>query len=204
MLFKTQRSLADSAFEGIKDSVKASKLDFLLQESAFSATIKIRKKYLVDYSPMSNQLLLPTSTPDPVKDSKNPQTIFQSDSGIFDDRSNELENIQKELVETILESKNKTSALSCEINQFKENETKKSIFIEKLQCKIKKIEQENSEFKNLENGNNIKLEKVFKEKDELEKDLKKTKKENVDLKKVNSSKNEDMKEKKKSVDLKAK
>ena len=50
MIFKTQRSLADISFENVKLAVKSSGLDYILQETAYSANLKIRKKYLTDYS----------------------------------------------------------------------------------------------------------------------------------------------------------
>ena len=65
MHLKTQR-VADKAFEKITESIKTSGLEYFIQHSPYSASVKIRGKYSMDYSPTtptSHQFSQQASTP---------------------------------------------------------------------------------------------------------------------------------------------
>ena len=113
MIWKSERSLADKAFEHIKAVVKLSALDYLMQENPYSATIKIRKKYLNDFSATQQATSSPVYSP-PCQNTS--PTISQSDSGIFEDNINHLEDESKKKVSKLL---HKMEEKDNEIDQLK-------------------------------------------------------------------------------------
>ena len=106
MTFSTQQEQADLGCEKIKNMIKASLLDFLINESPFWVHFQLRKTFIKDYSPKLETI---SSTPSPMLN-KVPVTPLSStlidqnnDSGIYVIDSNELVNVRNELVQSLIE-----------------------------------------------------------------------------------------------------
>ena len=168
---------ADNAFESIKDAVKFSELDYLIErETAYSATIKVRKQYLKKYSDSSRA----TSTP--VKQ------VFSFPPPALPNQSKQLEDVRQELVKTILENGKKVKTLE-------ENLDAKQSTILNLERKCEeRVEEKETIIFNLNKSLEEKNLSIL----NLERKVTVIEKEKTYFKK-----NRDMKEKKKSVDLKA-
>ena len=192
MVYITERVEAENICKSIKEVVQQSYLDFYILESPFNLNIKIRKKFMTDFSPkMSNQEnsvsissprnseYLCSSPKSPMRTNEHSSSNINIDSGIENEVNIQVEEIRKELIKTIVES-NKTiedikktinlkdsiiSKLNSEINSFKDNTTnlKKEVCTKKEQLK-----QKNQTISNL----NVKLEKTTDEKNNLHDNLK--------------------------------
>ena len=132
MIFKSQRELADNASEKIKETIKLSALDYLWQESAYSVTIKLRKKFLNNYSDKQTSTPPPASPATPFRDlySFPPPPIKQ------DQIHKQLQDVRQELVQTILANSHKVKTLE-------ENLDEKQSVILKLERKLEESHEKN-------------------------------------------------------------
>ena len=125
MIYQTQRSKADKEVDNIKSAVKQSGLDYFVEESPFSVTLRIKKTFLQDFSPRYTEALSTSSPQLPRQVSPSPPVPIQSpcfdseESGFLEspicaschEKDRHLDEVRKELVKTILDSKQNTENL---------------------------------------------------------------------------------------------
>ena len=137
MIVKTERSLADKSFEKIKEAVKLSGLDYCIRESAYTVDLKLRKRYLTDYS---HQIFQPESTPVTLTDQK----VY---SFPFPPPSLKNTKTQTEVIENS-EAQNKTIVnLKKQISQLEESNATNDKTIDKIQTTLAKVEEGKDELK---------------------------------------------------------
>ena len=146
MIEVTERQLAEKRINNIKEELKNSQVDYHLNETPYSLSIVMKKKFLKDFSSKSSTTT--TSTPLRCLNSFS-ESSMPTESGIdltcskcdsCEELAKQVDKTRKECVQNILESKETIKDLEAE-------DLKKAALIKQLNFELKTAKEENTKVK---------------------------------------------------------
>ena len=125
MVLKMERQQASKKCENIRTVLKESLLNYSLTENPFSIYITVKKSFVRERSEESSQMFAPSSTPasdtSPINSSPYTPSPISLNSNQDSGFQNELiNNVRKELVQTVIESNQEIANLKDELTKSKE------------------------------------------------------------------------------------
>jgi len=145
MIEVTERQLAEKSTNSVKEALINSQVDYYLNETPFSLSIIMKKKFLKDFSNKSSTAT--TSTPSKSLNSYS-ESSMPTESGIdLMSKCNSCEEITKQLDETRKESIKNIRESKQMIKDLEVEDLNKDALIKQLKSEIKTTKEENIQIK---------------------------------------------------------
>ena len=146
MIEVTERQRAEKSINNVKEALINSQVDYYLNETPYSLSIIMKKKFLKDFS--NKSFTATTSTPSKTLNSYSESSIpTESGIDITESKCNSCEKITKQLHETRKESIKNILESKQMIKDLEAKDLTKDLLIKQLKSELDTIKEENIQIK---------------------------------------------------------